>query len=349
MKKYSTYIGMDCGDRTHRVVVLDKDGEEITRKIVENRGDIVVKVLGEFPGSMIAIEVGTHSRWLQRTLEEAGHTVVVGNSRKLPAITRSEKKTDWRDAEMLARLVRFDPRLLFPITHRGLRAQVDLAMLKARDAVVRTRSLLINSVRGVLKSEGFRVPKCSAEAFVKKATPCIPGILKPSLAPLLEEIAGMTQRIREYDAHIEAIAEQYPETEVLRQIPGVGPITALAYVLTLEDPHRFTSSRKVGAYLGMTPKLDQSGETNKELRITKHGDGFLRRLLVSAAQYILGRLNKHDSALRQFGLRLAQGGKRAKKRAVVAVARKLAVLLHRLWLKGEVYKAFPKPKVASAA
>ena len=159
----------------------------------------------------------------------------------------------------------------------------------------------------------------------------------------------MTQRIREYDAHIEAIAEQYPETEVLRQIPGVGPITALAYVLTLEDPHRFTSSRKVGAYLGMTPKLDQSGETNKELRITKHGDGFLRRLLVSAAQYILGRLNKHDSALRQFGLRLAQGGKRAKKRAVVAVARKLAVLLHRLWLNGEVYKAFPKPKVASAA
>jgi len=158
----------------------------------------------------------------------------------------------------------------------------------------------------------------------------------------------MTERIREYDRSVEALAGKYPEVELLRQVPGVGPITALAYALTLEDPQRFRKSRMVGPYLGLTPKKDQSGEVDKELRISKHGDEFLRRLLVSAAQYILGPLNKRESALREFGLRLAQGGKRAKKRAVVAVARKLAVVLHRLWITGEVYEAFPEQGLSRA-
>jgi transposase len=349
MKKYSTYIGMDCGDRQHRVVVLDSEGEELTRKTLRNRRQDVRDGLDEFPSSMVAIEVGTHSRWLQQELEEAGHTVIVANSRKLPAITRSSEKTDWRDAEMLARLVRFDPKLLFPIEHRGEQAQAHLAVLKARDAVVRARTSLVNCVRGLLKSGGYRAPSCSADAFAKRTGPMIPEELTPALEPLVETIGELTQRIRQYDGKLTMLAEHYPEVELLRKVPGVGPITALAYALTIEDPRRFRKSRKVGAYLGLTPRKDQSGEVDKELRITKHGDEFLRRLLVSAGQYILGPLNKHDSALRQFGLRLAQGGKRAKKRAVVAVARKLAVLLHRLWVTGEVYEAFPGQSQDEAA
>lgn len=349
MQKYSRYVGMDCGDRCHRVVVLDGEGHEVTRRTVRNQPEAVRDGLAEFPGSLVALEVGTHSRWLQRALEEAGHTVVVANARRLPAITRSAEKTDWRDAEMLARLVRFDPKLLFPVVHRGRTAQLDLAVLKARDAVVRVRTVLINTVRGLLKSEGFRAPSCSADAFAKKAAPSIPAELAPALSSLIEEIGVLTQRIHAYDREVSALAARYPEVALLRQVTGVGPLTSMGFVLTLEDPHRFTRSRKVGAYLGLTPRKDQSGEVDKELRITKHGDAYLRRLLVSAAQYILGPLNKKDSALREFGLRLAQGGQRAKKRAVVAVARKLAVLLHRLWVTGEVYEAFPEHAQADAA
>lgn len=349
MKKYSTYVGMDCGDRFNRLVVLDSEGNEVERKGVRNRAKDVCEALEAFPGSLVALEVGTHSRWLQRVLQEAGHTVIVANARKLPAITRSAEKTDWRDAEMLARLVRFDPKLLFPVVHRGQGAQMDLAVLKARDAVVRARTSFINCVRGLLKSEGFRAPRSSADAFAKKAAPFIPEGLEPALLPLLDEIERMTERIHAYDRKLSALTQQYPEVNLLRQVTGVGPITSLAFVLTLEDPHRFAKSRTVGPYLGMTRRKDQSGENDKELRITKHGDEFLRRLLVSAAHYILGPLNKHDSALRQFGLRLAQGGKRAKKRAVVAVARKLAVLLHRLWVTGEVYEAFPQNSVKHVA
>ena len=342
MKKYNTYVGMDCGDRQHRVVVVDGEGREVGRMSLRNRAEDVREGLRAFPQSLVALEVGTHSRWLQRVLEDAGHSVIVANARRLPAITRSAQKTDWRDAEMLARLVRVDPVLLFAVQHRGLQAQRDLAVLKARDAVVRARTSLINAVRGLLKSEGARAPSCSADAFAKQAAGRIPPGLAPALAPLLEEIAQLTQRIRDYDRTVAGLAERYPEVELLRQVTGVGPLTSMGFVLTLDDPHRFASSRKVGAYLGLVPLKDQSGEVDKELRITKHGDGFVRRLLVNAAQYILGPLNQKDSALRQFGMRLAQGGSRAKKRAVVAVARKLAVLLHRLWVTGETYEAFPE-------
>ena len=349
MKKYSTYVGMDCGDRNHQICVLDADGEVLSRKKVRNQQSDVLEALEEFPASLVALEVGTHSRWLQRILEEAGHRVLVANPRKLPAITRSVQKTDRNDAEMLARLARFDPKLLHPIVHRGRRAHLDLAVLKSRDAVVRGRTSLINCVRGLLKGEGFRAPSSSADAFAKKVKPLIPPELKRALLPLVEEIARMTECIQQYDRDVEALAEHYPEVEILRQVSGVGPITGVAYALTIEDPHRFRNSRMVGPYLGLTPTKDQSGEMDKELRITKHGDEFLRRLLVSAAQYILGPLNKQESALREFGLRLAQGGKRAKKRAVVAVARKLAVLLHRLWITGEVFEGFPGERSRPAA
>jgi transposase len=183
------------------------------------------------------------------------------------------------------------------------------------------------------------LPKCPAASFHKRASEHIPETLLPALGPVLETIGSLTERIRDYDRKLEAISkERYPETELLRQVEGVGVLTALTFVLTLEDPYRFEKSRSVGAYLGLVPASDQSGDRDPQRRISKEGDEMLRRLLVSSAHYILGPFGS-DSDLRRHGEKIAsRGGKNAKKRAVVAVARKLAVLLHSLWTSAEVYE-----------
>ncbi len=185
---------------------------------------------------------------------------------------------------------------------------------------------------------GARLPKCPARSFHKRASEHIPEALRPALEPVLEQIGSLTQRIREYENQLETISkERYPETELLRQVEGVGPLTALTFVLTLEDPYRFERSRSVGAYLGLVPATDQSGDRDPQRRISKEGDEMLRKLLVGSAHYILGPFGS-DSDLRRHGEKIAsRGGKNAKKRAVVAVARKLSVLLHRLWVSAELY------------
>lgn len=166
----------------------------------------------------------------------------------------------------------------------------------------------------------------------------MPQELVPALGPLLDTIASLSERIRDYDRTLEGVAEEiYPQTKLLRQVHGVGVLSALAFVLTLEDPSRFAKSREVGAYLGLVPATDQSGKSDPEKRISKHGSKMMRKLLVSSAHYILGPFGE-DCDLRRHGERIAaSGGKNAKKRAVVAVARKLSVLLHRLWVSAEVY------------
>jgi transposase len=186
---------------------------------------------------------------------------------------------------------------------------------------------------------GARVPSCSAESFHKRVFEELPEGLKPALDTVIETIAALTRDIRGYDKRIETLAaKQYPETEILRQVSGVGPVTALSFVLTVEDPSRFRSSRSLGAYVGLQPRRSQSGNEDPELRITKAGDDDLRRLLVGSAHYILGPFGP-DTDLRRWGLALAaRGRKNAKKRAIVAMARKLAVLLHRLWITAEVYE-----------
>jgi transposase len=273
-----------------------------------------------------------------------GHRTIVANPRHLPLIYRSGRKSDDLDAQWLARLARSDPELLAPLRHRGLQAQEDLAFLRSRDALVKTRTALINHARGQVKSFGSRLPKCSAPAFARAVASDVPDPLLPALEPILATIGDLTRRITAADGQVERLCkERYPETRRLRQVPGVGPITALAYVLTIEEPERFVRRRAVGAYVGLVPRRDQSGDTDKQLRITKAGDEMLRRLLVTSAHYILGPFGP-PSALRETGERLAaRGGKNAKKRAVVAVARKLAVVLHRLWSVDEPYDPFPAP------
>jgi transposase len=190
-----------------------------------------------------------------------------------------------------------------------------------------------------VKSFGYRLPKCSAPSFHKKVPGNLPSELVEALGPIVETIGSLTEKIKDYDRRIEGLAtEHYPETELLRQVSGVGSLTALTFVLTLEDPQSFAESRSVGAYLGLAPGTDQSGERDPQKRISGEGDEMLRRLLVSTAHYILGPFAP-DSDLRRHGEKLAErGGKNAKKRAVVAVARKLSVVLHRLWVSAEVYE-----------
>ena len=272
-------------------------------------------------------------------MESCGHEVLVANARKVRLIYGEGRKSDKLDAENLARLARLDPKLLSPLKHRDEASQAHLALVRSREALVSTRTKLVNHVRGSVKSFGGRLSKCSAQSFHKKAAADIPEPLKPALEPLLETIESLSARIRQFDRELEALAEEfYPETKLLRQVNGIGPLSALAFVLILENPERFETSRMVGAYARLVPAKHQSGESDPQKRISKRGDEMLRRLLVSSSQYILGPFGE-DSDLRRHGLKIAErGGKRAKKRAVVAVARKLAVLLHRLWLTGELYE-----------
>lgn len=343
MNKYNTVIGMDLGDKHHYYCALDAaSGEVVNEGRVLCTKTALQRLFSSMQPTLVAIETGTHSPWVSRLLTELGHEVLVGNARKLRAIYTDKQKSDQRDAEMLARMARMDPKLLSPIRHRGKQAQADLAVLRSRDTAVSARSKLINHVRGSVKSYGQRLPACSAPYFHKKVADAIPEELRPALAPLLDLLEILTKTIHDYNKAIDRCCQdQYPETELLRSVPGVGPITALCFVLTLEEPHRFKKSRSVPAFFGLTPARSQSGNADPQLRISKQGDATMRRLLVSCAQYILGPFGP-DSALRQWGLQLAEGGSsRAKRRAVVAVARKLAVLLHRMWADGTYYEAFP--------
>lgn len=287
----------------------------------------------------VAIEAGTHSPWVSRLLEEYGHDVLVANARKLRLIYAEGRKTDKLDAEKLARLARIDPKLLAPLKHRAEASQAHLALIHSREALVSTRTKLVNHVRATVKSLGYRLPACSTRAFHCRVAKHLPEPLRPALGPILETIASLSAQIREYDAKLEAVAKElYPETRLLRQVKGVGLLTALAFILSIEDPSRFEVSRTVGAYLGLVPSKDQSGECNPQQHISKRGDELLRKLLVSCAHYVLGPFGQ-DSDLRRHGLKIAErGGKNAKRRAVVAVARKLSVLLHHLWVTAEAYE-----------
>src|SRR5437667_10134517 len=264
-------IGLDLGERRHRFCALDGRGEVVEEGSLLNDRASLGRLTARYPGALAVMEAGTHSPWLARSLEGLGWEVIVSNPRKVRAIYQHERKSDQRDALMLARIGRMDRALLYPVRHGSEQAQQDVLRIKLR-VVARTK---------------------------------------------------------------------YPQTLWLQQVPGVGVLTALYFVLKIEDPQRFENVRDVGAYAGLCPRRDQSGQSDPQLRISKRGDPYLRRLLVSAAQYILGPFGP-QSALRGYGLMLAaDGSARARKRAVVAVARKLAVLLLSLWKNRSDYEAFP--------
>jgi transposase len=330
---------MDLGDRYSHLCVIDADGAVVEEGRVRTEESRLRASFETRARARIVMEAGTHSPWVSRLLEALGHEVIVANVRQLRLISRSDRKSDRHDAEALARLGRLDLALLRPVRHRSVETLADREMLRARDTLVRARTQLVNHVRSAVKVAGGRLPVSGTSAFVRKVGPTIPTRLRGALEPLLAMITRINETLQHYERELEALAEtRYPQTACLRQVAGVGIVTSLTYVLTLEDPQRFAKSRSVGAYLGLRPRQRQSGDTDLQMRITKAGDRVLRRLLVQSAHYILGPFGP-DSDLKRYGQRLAtRGGKAAKKRAVVAVARKLAVLLHRLWVTGELYE-----------
>src|SRR5688572_23209979 len=332
--------GLDLGDKYSYLCLIDQQSGEVAEEgRLRTTPEAFRRRFASERPMRIAIEAGTHSPWASRVLEELGHEVLVANARKLRLIYSNKQKTDQIDAENLARLARLDPKLLYPVRHRGEESQAHMALIRSRQAMIGCRTQLVNHVRGAVKSFGARLPKCPARSFHKRAAAHIPEALRPALEPILQQIASLTERIRDYDRQLEAISdEHYPETGLLRQVEGIGPLTALTFVLTLEDPHRFEKSRSVGAYLGLVPATDRSGDSDPQKRISKEGDQMLRKLLVGSAHYVLGPFGS-DSDLRRHGEKIAsRGGKNSKKRAAVAVARKLAVLLHSLWISGEAYE-----------
>jgi transposase len=347
-------IGVDVGDKTSRYCVLDRDGNVLLEGSTATTKKGLAQAFASMGASRIAIEVGTHSPWIKRLLESWNHEVIVANARRVKLITESTRKDDRLDARTLARLARVDPQLLSPIRHRSETAQGHLVMIRARAALVDTRTKLVNSARGLTKSMGERLKSGDAGQMSAKHLADLPAALQEALRPLMAVVESVSAQIHHYDKKIAQISRSdYPETARLQQVSGVGDLIALSYVLTLDDPSRFQRSRDVGSFLGLRPKRRDSGESRPQLGITKEGDRYLRKLLVQGAHHILGWRGP-DTDLRRWGLRLAaRGGKNAKKRAVVAVARKLAVLLHRLWVSGRIYdplrhsRAVPSSTVAA--
>lgn len=339
--KVEMTIGIDLGDVWSHYCTLNQDGEVIDRGRFRTTPKGIGTWFTDVPHARVAMEAGTHSIWISEQLEELGHEVIVANVRELRAISHSDRKSDQIDAEKLARYARLDPEILRPIAHRTVEQQEALTLIRARDLMVRLRTAAVNAVRGLTKSCGHRMPASTTGCFAKRSLAVMPPGLATALGPVLQQIAEMTLKIKHYDQQIRLLTQtEYPEAQTLLTVQGVGPITALTFVLTLGSKERFGRSRDVGCYLGLRPRRSQSGERNPQLGITKAGNGYLRHLLIECANHILRPRGK-DSALRQWGLHLAaRGGKQSRNKAVVAVARKLAVLLHRLWATQEPYAPF---------
>jgi transposase len=341
-------VGMDLGDKTSRYCALDQQGEVIGEGGVATTKKAMTEKFGGLGRTRIAMEVGTHSPWLSRLLSGLGHEVIVANARQVRLISHSTRKDDKLDARMLARLARIDPELLRPIRHRSEKAQEHLLAIRVRATLVDARTGRVNAVRGFAKASGERLPACDADSLDVETMHALPATLQQRLRPLLEQIESLTVKIKEADQQLEQIARiEYPETKLLRQVSGVGVLIALTFVLTVEDRARFEKSRDVGCYVGLRPKRSESGQSQPELPITKEGDMYLRKMLVQGAHLILNRRGP-DTDLKRWGLKLAaRGGKNQKKRAVVAVARKLAILLHRLWVTAEVYQPLRRQPIAA--
>src|SRR5450432_836464 len=270
-------IGFDLGDRSSWYCVLDEAGRVLLEQKVSTTPKTMQEVFGGMPRTRIALETGMHSPWISRLLSELGHEVIVAHARNVRLIGESRKKDDRLDAQTLARLARIDPKLLSPVKHRSAKAQADLTVIRARAGLVRARTALVNTVRGLAKSYGERLRGCNVRNMNPEKAEGLSPELQTALEPLLNAIESLSERIVEYNERIEKLAQQsYPQVALLKQIKGVGTLIALTYMLTLEDPHRFRKSRDVGCYVGLQPGRRNSGQSEPQMRISKEGDPYLR-------------------------------------------------------------------------
>jgi len=263
-------IGLDLGDRTSWYCLLDEVGEVLQEQKLSTAPKAMREVFGAMPRCRIALETGMHSPWVSRVLSELGHEVIVAHARNVRLIGESRKKDDRLDAQTLARLARIDPQLLSPVKHRSAKAQGDLTVILARAGQVRARTALVNTARGLAKSYGERLRGCNVRNMNPEKAQGLSPELQRTLEPLLTALASLSEQIAEYNGQIEKLAqESYPQTALLKQVKGVGTLIALTFLLTLEDPRRFRKSRDVGCYLGLQPGRRNSGQSERQMHISK--------------------------------------------------------------------------------
>ena len=326
------YLGLDVSQKTIEIfAVMGEEGYSMGK--ISNDRKSLEEFFDRLPAPAnavtVALETGTHSAWISRCLEGRGIEVIVAHARDLAFIYQGTKKSDRIDAEKLARVARADKKLLHPVKLMDRKRQETLLAIKARDLLVKNRTCIISAIRGFLRSFGIDDHEYSHEV-INQIYPVLPKEIRLNLRGLFTALTAINNCIKDYDRRIAKITQEYPETRTLQQIKGVGPLIALTFALVIGDPKRFTS-RECSSYTGLVPKRDQSGEVDKQLGITKCGNKLLRRLLIQGAQYIMGPFGE-DCDLRDFGNRIARrGGSISRKKASVAVARKLAITMLALW------------------
>ncbi len=329
-------IGLGLGNTQSDYCIVDKASTVVGRGRVRSTREALARLLSSYPGALVVCEVGGHSRWVQKLVESLPLEIIVANARQIALINKSHRKNDKRDAELLATVGACMPRMLQNVTHKGDTFYADLAVLETRNLLTAERTKLTNRIKGLCKAQGEPLSMRGGRAFHKKAPEHIPESLRPGVSPLFAILEKIDEQLVEIDKVLNATAERYPVTAKLRQINGVGIQTALTFVLTICEPSRFSNSRDVAPYLGLVPRQRASGNCDPQLSISKAGDANLRRLLVLCSHYILSR--GQDCHLRRWGLALCErGGKNAKKRACVAVARKLSVVMLALWKSASDY------------
>jgi len=330
-------IGLDLGDNNSDVCVLDQQRREIERRPVKTAPESLKALFERYPGADVVFEVGSQSRWVQQLAKESNMgTVIAADPRQLKLISASRSKNDRKDAYVLCRAAQGLPEMLHPVEHRSEEAHLHLQLLRSRDLLVQQRTALVNRIRGMAKATGSKLPSGDAQYFFRKAPEKLPEPLRKPCAPLFAILAAIHEQLLLITAQVRQLMKNYAAAQLLTTIPSVGDLTALTFVLTIDDPNRIRGARNIAALLGITPRKKESGDSTPQLGITKAGDSNMRRLLVLCAHHLLSR--GKDCRLKQWGLQLCQrGGSNAKKRAVVAVARKLAVHMLAIWKSGETY------------
>ena len=334
--EYCTTIGADVSDKKTQICVMNKnpDGKRVV--IIETScattKEGFLERFSKFDRSWpVVFETGTHCRWMDKLFREMGFKTIIANPSKVPSITKSNTKNDRNDARELARLAIADPEMLHPIKLRDEVFQQMLRLHHSRNLLIAQRTQLTNQIRGFAKSMGYRIEKCSTWRFHKLNKSQWPSMLEAVAWPLIDVLETIDLKFKAYDAAIQELSEQ-PEfksmVDRVRNVYGVGIIGSTVFIAAIGgDPNRFEHSRDIGPFLGLVPSQDQSGDVDKQLHLTKAGSNIARRTLTECAGVIL-MSKAPETDLKLKGLRIAiRGGKIAKKKAKLAVARCLAVTM----------------------
>lgn len=329
------YCGIDLASKASAVCIENETGRIVAEFEMPTDEDGFRTRLGDLEPMHCVLEASPLAEWAARVLESLGHSVVVIDARKAKAVIRTKRKTDQLDARNLAKMARTG---WYTAVHRkSASARLMRTLLKARQGLVEVANAQRSRILGLLRAHGIKVTGARGDAFESRVLEAVRA-REPELEVILQPLLGLRSQARAeaevLAQRLKELSQHVPVCRQLMSVPGVGPIVAATYVATIDDPHRFEHSDQVADYVGLVPSVYQSGETEYRGRITKEGDALLRWLLVEAANVLLTRV-KRACALQNWGRRLL--AKKGLAKARVAVARKLSVLLHRLWVSGEEF------------